>query len=499
LLPIPLIVALILAFGVGPAADAASRPVLSLPLRTSLLGVGLTLALVGAISGLAGAVLARRSGPDAAAGHARPWRRLARTSVLLDGLNLAAFTWMIFGLGWLQVVQDGLGLKSAVLLDEVLDLAPFVIGQVAVWAALVPAERRLYPSGAPIRLRSIGASLVRRIRAGFGLVLPGVLLYSLATDLIARYGGGEPDGSLESLAGVGLIGALILIGAPLFVRLAWPTRRLEDGPLRQRLEQTARRLGFPYADILVWDTDMALLNAGITGTLPRFRYILLTDRLIDQLEPAQVEAVFGHEIGHVAHRHLPFFALFFLGSIGLMALVGQAFDTSLTYLPYDWAERLSAGPWPQVLEWMAVGLSLAVLGLYIYVVFGRLSRRFERQADVYGCRAISCGDPDCPILDSHDPTTASSSLAERTICPSAIRTFSEALWFVAILNGIDPKAPSWRHGSIQGRIDFLSQLDGHPEVERRFQTRVRRLRLALACGLGLGLMAALATGALAHL
>src|SRR5262249_45896446 len=38
-----------------------------------------------------------------------------------------------------------------------------------------------------------------------------------------------------------------------------------------------------------------------------------------------------------------------------------------------------------------MGLLLA----YVFVVFGFVSRRCERQADIYGCRAVSCGQRDC--------------------------------------------------------------------------------------------------------
>ena len=111
--------------------------------------------------------------------------------------------------------------------------------------------------------------------------------------------------------------------SPLFVRLAWPTRTLPPGPLRQRLERLASRVGFRCTDILVWDTGHVLVNAGVTGALPWFRYVLLSDALIESLTPAEVAAVFGHEVGHIAHRHLLYFGFFFLGSLGVMALVAR--------------------------------------------------------------------------------------------------------------------------------------------------------------------------------
>ena len=64
-----------------------------------------------------------------------------------------------------------------------------------------------------------------------------------------------------------------------------------------------------------------MVNACVTGILPRFRYVLLTDALVDSLTPHEIAAVFGHEIGHIAHRHLLYFGFFFMGSLGLLTVL----------------------------------------------------------------------------------------------------------------------------------------------------------------------------------
>ena len=66
-----------------------------------------------------------------------------------------------------------------------------------------------------------------------------------------------------------------------------------------------------------------MVNACVTGILPGFRYVLLTDALIDSLTPLEVAAVFGHEIGHIAHRHLLYFAFFFMGSLGVLTILAE--------------------------------------------------------------------------------------------------------------------------------------------------------------------------------
>ena len=140
-------------------------------------------------------------------------------------------------------------------------------------------------------------------------------------------------------------------------------------------------------------------------------------------------------------------------------------------------------------------MALASLGLYFLLVFGFLSRRFERQADIFGCRAVSCGRPGCPPhadLNGHPGALT----AGRDLCPVGIGIFTHALADVAALNGMEPNALSWRHGSIGRRIAFLKGLEGHPEVERRFQNGVTWLRLALGLLLVSAVALAIQTGAL---
>ncbi len=70
-----------------------------------------------------------------------------------------------------------------------------------------------------------------------------------------------------------------------------------------------------------------MVNACVTGILPGFRYVLLTDALIDSLTPHEIAAVFGHEIGHIAHRHLLYFGFFFMGSLGVLTVLGEMVAT----------------------------------------------------------------------------------------------------------------------------------------------------------------------------
>jgi STE24 endopeptidase len=124
---------------------------------------------------------------------------------------------------------------------------------------------------------------------------------------------------------------------------------------------------------------------------------------------------------------------------------------------------------------------LLSLGLQFWFVFGYLSRRFERQADVYGSKVVSCDHADCPTHSDPDNDLAPEPATARrlSLCPVGIRIFADALASVARSNGLDRGNRSWRHGSIANRIAFLEGLERHPEREHNFQRGVRRLRLGL--------------------
>jgi STE24 endopeptidase len=140
-------------------------------------------------------------------------------------------------------------------------------------------------------------------------------------------------------------------------------------------------------------------------------------------------------------------------------------------------------------EWMPANENwttlpfVGVIGAYIFVVFGFLSRRCERQADVFGCRAVSCARPDC---QSHDGEVVLQP-AGKGLCASGIRTFIDALEKVAEINDVSRSRPgwlqSWQHSTIARRVEFLQRMLYDPAAEPRFQRRVALVKWGLALSL----------------
>ncbi|NPA43082.1 MAG: M48 family metallopeptidase [Chlorobi bacterium] len=158
---------------------------------------------------------------------------------------------------------------------------------------------------------------------------------------------------------------------------------LAPGPLRDLLEDTARRAGFRLRDIYVIDGSKrsTKANAYFTGFGPRKR-IVLYDTLIQDLEPEEIAAVLAHEIGHYKKRHV---WLLFLVSVLLTGLTFWLLDQALRSEALSRALGVEEPSFHTGL--VAFALLYGVVELITSIATGALSRRFEFQADAYAARA----------------------------------------------------------------------------------------------------------------
>lgn len=395
---------------------------------------------------------------------------------LLHFLILITYAFIVYKLRWPVVARSGFGLERFIIADELVILLPYLIMQSVLWAVL----RRIYDrSSGTNQYRGMSGYLVTKARQSFGLVLPIALTFSLGHDLAKHALPEQVETPLGQTILIASIGIFILVVSPALVRIAWSTNRLPGGPARDQLERLATQHKFNYTDILVWNTGGLIANAGVTGLFPFYRYVLLTDGLLDSLEPTEISAVFGHEMGHIAHKHLLYLGFLFLAGASLVITGLTPLEASFDAFQDGSITDLSIDKW---LELAIAGLGLVIALALGVKTFGHLSRCFEREADIYGCRAVSCGRAECPphaIVTSTDlkppPVTQ--------VCPVGIGIFKRALARVANRNGVRLDASSWRHGSIASRITFLERLEDNASLEQLFATRMRWLRVGVVVGL----------------
>jgi STE24 endopeptidase len=377
---------------------------------------------------------------------------------------------------------------------EVLVLAPFLLAQLLSWALFYDADRvagQPAPGGReaepPLNLGSRVSHVIFQARQKLALVfLPVVLL--LAHKEVRRL---FPDDSREWETAVNIAGpvalGVVFVTLPWTVRLLLGLRPMPDGPLRARLRAASHRLGFRCSNLLVWNTRSGMANAMVIGLLPWIRYVVFTDRLLEDFTPDEVEAVFGHEVGHVKHQHMQYYLGFLLGSVFILGSLAQLADVYLKAQSREWVANLTGKLHLGEHGYLAFMPLVVLLLSYIFVVFGFLSRRCERQADVFGCRAVSCARADCAGHDGGETLTGGGSL-----CPTGIRTFIRALEKVAQVNGISRDRPgflqSWQHSTIARRVEFLQRILADPAEEALFQQRVARVKLALEVCLEVGLV-----------
>lgn len=392
-------------------------------------------------------------------------------------------TALLIATPWLETCND-VALGVRVLLPSMIAISPLLLCILLTWVAHFPAERAIRHVAMEAYLHlerrvprdlTLGAMISYRVRHDILFVLLPTGAIIVARDLVVLYG--TPLRELHPLTPDLLLGAgalLVAMFAPEMLRHAWHTTRLPTSPLRDRLVELARRLRVGYREILVWHSNIDLVNAAVVGFVKPLRYILVTDSMLERMSDAKIEAVFGHEAGHVKRHHILYLLLF------------ASISGCMLTLYADWRRDLSetAGNW--------VGALVATLIVAKWgMLFGWISRTFERQADLYGARSLTVGGLPCHLtcpLHGNDPRPADTphpvpphdpTRSDQPVCISATRLFGHTLIDVAALNGMSPESFTWRHGSIQQRVADLDALAANREAAPAFERHVRRMQTGI--------------------
>lgn len=443
-------------------------------------------------------------------GDAAAARAAFRIVELTRWASLALFgTGLLIG-GMLDGVRLILG-GNPVLIDEAVTIAPLLLGLVWSWWSIAPIDAKLREASLMGRLDrgepalptlSRGAFVLDQIRHQMLIVLVPLTLISLWIELSDCWLD-EAGLVLRSVAQTS--GALVIIMLmPFALRLIWKTVRISDGELRERLLSVCRRHGVRVSDVLLWRTGSGIANAAVIGFMPRVRFVLLSDGLLERLSDKEVEAVMAHEIGHIRRRHVLWLGGFALSLmtvawggatlIAERALIDEQRTQQLLIAEQEAVDRVAEVPIGLAFDAMRKAVEArqrasraihedldrrdlaAMIGLIVALPvvisgFGFVSRRVERQADAFAAQHLSGlgvaergQDPDARI-------EADAALA-----------MASALMRVAHANGMDPSRFAFRHGSIAGRCQHLSELVDQPlkspAIDRVMQ-RIKRLTLAL--------------------
>jgi STE24 endopeptidase len=228
---------------------------------------------------------------------------------------------------------------------------------------------------------------------------------------------------------------MIFLFIPPVIIFCWRCKPLQDRALTSRLEAVCQQMHFKHAGLKTWTVMKHTFTAGIIGALPRFRYIMFTEKLLHSFSFEEIEAILIHEIGHSRYKHLLFYPFIFLGTSVLGAFFFLFFSdvlfTSFMWFGFNLSSTMSV---------FFFNLSLFIcyallLGFYLRLVFGFFSRLFERQAD----------------LHIFEYPTAPSNMIQ------ALNRLGD------VMGGIHDQ-PSWHHFSIRQRTEFLQVAIDNPMV-----------------------------------
>jgi len=396
-----------------------------------------------------------REGREADGAMTDRYQRLnARLSVL--AIFLFALAVYFFNLKqWLSLIP---GFRIFSVLQGVLALAVFLFYLCTIWYVGHPVYQAIFRVDIPRQ------SFIRsQLRFNLPILFPWLIL-SFVYDLLALSPWSGFNAFMDSLYGQIIFFAafitLLMVVLPKFIQRWWGCMPLAASEKAGLLRGFLAEQGFNYRGLLTWPIfEGRMMTAGIMGIVPRYRYILVTDSLIEALSSDELKAVLAHEMGHARYRHLLFYVLFF---VGFMVLSFGLADISL-YLAflYPGFSDLIAGDEARSVSlfYLIVSFPMLIsLLIYFRYVMGFFMRHFERQADLY-----SAGVMGTPIF--------------------AIRSLET----IAYLSGKSRNLPSWQHFSIKERVDYLVKAYQEPGLMRRHHHFVRvsfLIYLACICGLG---------------
>jgi STE24 endopeptidase len=189
----------------------------------------------------------------------------------------------------------------------------------------------------------------------------------------------------------------VLVAFSLFMQLAVPTfimpwfnkfSPLQDSALVERVERLLARCGFRSRGLYVMDGSKRSShgNAFFAGVGASKR-IVLFDTLIQRLNPAEVEAVLAHELGHYKLNHIKkTLALSFAVTLASLFVLGLLVDQRWFY------EGLGVSSVTLPIGLLLFILVAPVFSFFLHPLETLLSRKHEFEADAYATNHSRAAD-----------------------------------------------------------------------------------------------------------
>lgn len=297
----------------------------------------------------------------------------------------------------------------------------------------------------------MGIGLYTRMAALF-LVLTGLLM--LVGYAIGLYFG---DPLLFMLLG------LVLAGVVNFVSYYWSDAivvkmsrakiiQQSDNPaLYAAVESVAQKAGIPMPRVGIVNSPQP--NAFATGRGPQKAVVVATSSILQALTPSELEAVIGHEIGHVVHRDVLTSSVA-ATMAGVISYVGNIALYSMMFGGLGGGGNNRQGGNPLAL---VAAIVLVPLGA-TFVRLG-ISRGLEYNADEYGAKLTQNPGALASALQKISARAQTKAAPPRAGGPmSSPSPATASLWIVNPFRGSNMLELFSTHPSLQHRIERLRKV-----------------------------------------
>lgn len=176
---------------------------------------------------------------------------------------------------------------------------------------------------------------------------------------------------------------------PLFYKF----KALENEEIRERITGLLAKSGMSVRGIFTFNMskNTKKANAGFTG-IGRSKRIILSDTLMDNFTPGEIEAVFAHELGHYKMRHIVK-GMIFSGISIFTSFYICGFLYSWTLAEYGFTNTYDVAAIPILFFYLAL---FSLIGMPVSNI---ISRKYEKDADLFAVDSMGSGEPFVSALE----------------------------------------------------------------------------------------------------
>jgi STE24 endopeptidase len=350
-----------------------------------------------------GMTLATTEAPRTDTPEARQYNRIHRRLSVLDFLLGLAFLAVLLATGWTNHLRDWAYLGAG---QRYVLAVFFYVGMLAVLSKALGFPLEYYSFGLEHRF---GLS-TQRFRGWLRDQVKGwalsLLLATVIVELVYWTIRISPSHwwLIAWAAFVVLSVVLAQLAPVLLFPIFYKFQPLENQDLRERLLRLSERAGTRVRGVYEWKLSekSKKANAALAG-LGSTRRIIISDTLLQNYSPEEIEAVMAHELGHHVHRHV-------LKGIALqMAISFFGFWATAALLRYVVFGLHHFDGLSDFANFPVLALVSTVMSFLLMPALNAYSRYNERQADRYCFRAIPSVAPFVTSMEK----LADQNLAER--------------------------------------------------------------------------------------